>query len=766
MQFSQKKSLRGSVVTHRTRNARLYFSGRVRNVRATFSLALVACLILSFVGCKPQSTSSDRSARATQQRRISASSALIDFVTGQLNDLPSANTLELAPPSVVLDATSSRDGKDVMATIGNPPNVNTPLNNYLSVPNRNVDFQAAGIRPGDTLKCYLLPDAATRARLTETGEIDTNILAHEPIDLRVAQVVDRDALLIEGGLRIPVRIAKDLGSRLDKVVVDQLKQMGLPADFVLRQVEAMKDAGLTNTDGVPLPPEIVQVLPGTAWPFRIEIWRNRDDRMIDINDALGRYAARAEPPLGWEPTADASALALIVERLNQWIRSRSVPDDWAPDAVVDSLDKKVAEDNSLAKFISVDALRANQFADYEGRWIQEAIWLRDLSRWASGKQRDPLKRAAHLFDWTVRNVALTDDPRVEANRPWQALLYGRGTATQRAWVFAALCHQLRLPVVVLELPIEKSEPWLWCGLLEKGKLHLFDPQLGLAIPGNESEAETATIATLAQVQADDALLRALDLEDSPYPITAPIAKQAIANVVGDSFSLSWRASLLQKQFTGDGKLTLAARAQSIADDVAKLESVSSVQLWSKPFELLRRRLALGPKARQAIAVQFRPYAWRPRLWKARVLHLRGMLETAEQARRKANRRNDALYDAINDHRSAGQLYMHRTVRPPDDALASITGEKRGIYQRAKTDATYWLGMLQYEEASYRSARQWLEMMQGMEGAERYAEAANYNRARVLEALGQNDQAAELLRASSSPQRHGDRLRASRLTAKQ
>jgi len=670
-------------------------------------LVLAACLLPVLPGCWGEKPRENRSASAAQQRQISASSALIDFVTSQLNDLPSAIALELQPPVVVLDATTSLNRKDVLATLTPLPQTNLPLFNYLSVPEGNAGFERLAIKPGDTIKYYIEVDKGTKQRLEETGEFDGGMVTLEAFDLKVAQVISENAIRIAGGLNRPI-----------------------------------------------------------AEPHRIEIWRNLDDRMIEINDALGRYASRAEPPIGWEPTADASALGLIIERLNQWIRSRSPDKDWAPDAMLATLDPELANDKSLAKFLSPQALAANQFADHEGRWIQEAIWLRDISRWASGRRRDPLVRAANLFDWTVRNVTLSDDPRLQANRPWQALLYGRGTAAQRAWVFAALCEQLRLKVVVLELPIAAEQPWLWCGLLHEGKLWLFDPQLGLALPGAVQADEQPSVATLAEVQTNDDLLRKLDLESAPYPITASIAKQAAAYVVADGLSLSWRARLLQRQFTGDGKLTLSTRAQAIAEDAAKLDSVSEAKLWPVPFELLRRRLNLGPKTRQAVAIQFRPYAWRPWLWKARVLHLRGMLETAEEAKRKATRRNDALYDAVNDHRTAGQLYMHRLVRPSDDQLAKISDEKRRIYQRAKTDATYWLGLLQYEQQSYRSAQQWLQRMQAMPGADRYTDALNYNQARVLEALGEYDQAAELLNASESLQRHGDRLRAKRLAAKE
>src|SRR3990172_9778340 len=101
-------------------------------------------------------------------------------------------------------------------------------------------------------------------------------------------------------------------------------------------------------------------------------------------------------------------------------------------------------------------------------------------------------------------------------RPWELLLYGHGTAEQRAWVFALSCRQQGLDVVMLELP-EAGKPKFWLpALLSDGKLYLYDTRLGLPIPGRDGQG----VATLADLQADPALLRQLDLEDSAYPVTA------------------------------------------------------------------------------------------------------------------------------------------------------------------------------------------------------------------------------------------------------
>lgn len=73
--------------------------------------------------------------------------------------------------------------------------------------------------------------------------------------------------------------------------------------------------------------------------------------------------------------------------------------------------------------------------------------------------------------------------------------------------------------------------------------------------------------------------------------------------------------------------------------------------------------------------------------------------------------------------------MNPKVRPSDQKLAAQgSDEMRGIYVLAKRDATYWLGILQYEEGRYDRSASWLDNKILAGDA-----AAAYNRDRALEA---------------------------------
>ena len=712
----------------------------------TASRWIPLAVVLILVGCHDAGTPTNQSPAAFEaQRQASQSAALLRSAIARLGNLPYSIDLELTPPTVVLDSRSSLNGEDILATIDVTAGEPSGNLNQLTVRSENAGFLRRRIQSGDILKCFLVPDRESRERLSQTGDLSGAVLTHEALDFTVAQTLGPNSLRLSEGLRIPLRIAQELVTDLD------------PA-----RVAVLESKGVINDDGIFLPPEILQQLAGIAWPFKIEVWRVRDDKMQEIKVDLSQFANRGEPAFGWEPTGDRQEFDQLLQRLNQWTRSREQPSDWAPAAVLSTIDPQLRAGEPLAEYVSDDALRRKTFADYESRLLQEAIWVRDISRWAAGDRFDPVQRGAKLFDWVVRNVTLSDDLRVQTNRPWQTLLAGRGSAAQRAWVFASLCRQQQLPVAVIEIPLNDADPWVLCALLSEGELSLFDPQLGMPLPADDTGKQ---IATLAAVQQDEKLLRQLDLPDSKYPLTSATLEKVEFNVVAEPLALSWRAGELETQLRGENALVLQANTEELAAEFSKLDA-GAVKLWAQPFDFYRRRLKLGPRTRSALAIDFRPFAWRPLLWQARTLHFRGLFETEEEAREKAERKEDALYEAVNDHRSAAQRYSNRKVRPSDSRLAEVPREKRLVYQRAKVDATYWLGLLKYEQGAYKSSRQWLEYatLSKPEAAHR-SDGVVYNRARALEALQELAAAADLLAADTSLQQHGNRLRARQLRAR-
>lgn len=662
-------------------------------------VCVVSGLLLGMVGCKqsgPSSTAKGKSSSVLKaQRRASKNNTLFRSIVAQLNHLPESSRLALTPPTVLLDARNSVDGKDVLATLSRVPGAIGGPFNVVQVPAGNAGFKALGVAPGDTLKYFIDYDDETRARIEESGSAD--IYTWKAKDLTVAQVIDNNILLIAGGLS---------GEVLS--------------------------------------------------PTKIEIWRNVDDLMKEIDARLGRYAARRDPALSWQPTPDGKEIDQLTERLNQWLRQNRTAEPTATlsedfTALIATLPESLRTSKKLSPLLAKKERTVGRFHDYETRSVQGSTWIRDISRWAQGEQSTEQARATALFDWTVRNIQLLEPSETSPRFVWEILLHGQGDAAQRALIFTALCQQQSLPAVVVEVPLTESDsPYLLVGVAIDGGLVLFDPTLGLPLPGQEAD----TVATLKELQQKDALLRALDLPDSPYPLTSEALASVELRVVADPFALTDRAKRLDQKLTGENRLALTLDYKTM---VSILPEGESPVLWAFPFQVLADKFAVDRAVRNREVKSFLPYAWRPRLWKARTLHFRGIVsETVGDEG-----------EVVNDYRDAQRLYMHPRVRPTDKQLLRglDSDVKRDIYYSAKTSATYSLGLIAYEQGKFANAAQWLDNSSlASEWGKPLADGVRYNRARVYEALGEWEQAAKLLEADESPQQHGNQLRALRLRA--
>lgn len=462
----------------------------------------------------------------------------------------------------------------------------------------------------------------------------------------------------------------------------------------------------------------------------------------------------------------------VVDRLNQWIRTQELPADWSPDPLVATLPQP------LAQLPEVRALDKLEFLRSDGESLQEAIWLRDLSGWARGKQLGDLERAEHLFDWVVRNIQLEPDATAEGtpipNLPWEALLFGRGTATDRAWVFVRLARQHRIDAVVLALPSEDDDaanggPKLWAvGVLNDAKLYLFDPALGLPIPGPDgvTRKEDGSLdirpATLDQVVENDALLRQLDLDaEHPYPVRAEQLDGVVAMVEGAPAALSARMQLVESHLAGQQKVMLTTRPSVVVERVKTVPGLADVRLWTWPYEVLRQR---GKLAAEVVAQRNEALApflagRNSRLWRARVLHLKGEFTGPEcatfyyQEARMADRRLAEIRIAAED------------VDNPKEAERLRRAFEAG--KQAERDASYWMGLIENELGNNEAAldyyvRRTLEV--SPDGP--WTTGALYNTGRTFESLGRPDEAADVYRSDrDAPDYHGRALRAKWLAPK-
>lgn len=473
----------------------------------------------------------------------------------------------------------------------------------------------------------------------------------------------------------------------------------------------------------------------------------------------------------------------IVERLNQWASVQTPPAGWRPDPLLETLPEPLRELPMLAE---LDAL---QFPRYDGSVLQQAVWMRNVARWARGEKLDDLTRAMRLFDWTVRNIQLDsfEEPSAEAGAtlgrlPWETLLLGHGDVLERAWVYIELLRQEGIDAAMLALPRKEAaassdalRAWA-IGVLIEDEVFLFDPVLGLPIPGPDgvyldSDGRLAIRpATLDEAASDPEVLKRLALDEStPYPIGSDDLDGAVVLIAAGPSELSQRMALVESHLAGEQKLVLTVDASGQGERFAATPRIAGARLWTKPYITLAQQLLLGdnPQAVQHRFAEMAPFHVGPDapLWKARILHFKGEFVGENgatqyyQLARPPNSQLAAFADMF--YRSL------KTAQPEaNDAELRQMAEQRAamekpVFVRAKQNASYWLGLLAYEQEVYPAAIDYLAtrtLEASPDGP--WTHGARYNLARTFEAAGELDRAVSQLASDPlSPSRHGNLLRA-------
>ncbi len=445
-----------------------------------------------------------------------------------------------------------------------------------------------------------------------------------------------------------------------------------------------------------------------------------------------------------------------LERLNQWLRSQRFDPDWQSDPLVAQLPE------AFQQLPMVRSLRQPRFVAFDANHLQEVVLLSSVAKVARGDEIDDLARAQRLFDWVVRNVQVEPAPPTGApfpiHLPRQVVVMGRGTVEERAWTFLLLARQQGLDAVVIAVPGAGTldPPRLWVVALVSGsELYLFDPRLGLPLPGPDGQG----VATLRQVVADDALLRQLDVEaDAPYPFTAELAGQALALIEASPSYLCQRMAMVENHLSGDNRLVLSMRPTALAQRLASLGQLAQVGVWAFPYEQLSRVLERPfqeATIREAMRYRLDNLPVKPQdfrtpmvaLQRARIFHLKGK------------------YVSEGPEPSANALYQLARPTTVDIELAKLSPEAREAVVRAKQDATYWLGLVAYERGDYATAIDYLKdrtLETWPDGP--WTSGARVNLARCYEALGQAADAVAWYRADQSLERPGSLVRAKRLLA--
>ncbi len=525
----------------------------------------------------------------------------------------------------------------------------------------------------------------------------------------------------------------------------------------------------------------------------MELVRTISDRIRTIASerAVSRRVATDSLLASWP---EPQMLGDAVGRLNEWAKTQEKPVDWKLDPLVAALPP------NLAKLPMVRSLDRLEFTSYDGFMLMEAVWLRDLSNWARGKTSDELTQARNLFDWTVRNIqldpTLADDIAHIPQFPWETLFLGHGTAEERAWTYILLLRQQGIDAAMLGLPMREGKDGAgqgrggsptvvpWCAAVsigegDKKQLYLFDPHLGLPIPASKSTGPNPLPATLEQVVADPHLLDRLDVDaDQPYWAKKGDLKHVAVMVEASPLYVSQRGRVMESRMAGPQKVVLGTnptvQGERIKAAAGSLTKTAEIRLWTLPYTTLERRLDLEPELVCRRLRSFLRFFVMPTLYKGRILHIKGRFFAESEAVALYQQSRPSENELGERH---NEIYKHwyaliresilRSGEPPsrkvdETAIVNATAQTEIMMlalREAKYDASYWLGLVQYEggdRETYRSAADYFtaRTLRALPGGP-WTHGAHYNLGRCYEALDQPSEALEEYQAAGDP---GSRVR--------
>ncbi len=274
-----------------------------------------------------------------------------------------------------------------------------------------------------------------------------------------------------------------------------------------------------------------------------------------------------------------------VQQLNEHLNRH--PDDRPP--ALSAAERELLTNRFGVETDELAEVENPAFTLLDAHYLEQCTFLRDIARGLQVEELPPAERAAAAFRWVVREVRLRE--RAGTVLPVGSVLRrGSGSALERASVLVDLLEQLGVPgclVTVTAGEQEQGPPMLWCaGAVVDKDVLLFDPRLGLPVPGPDGKG----VATLAQVRAKPELVQALNVDDKlRYDITPARAKRAEIYLATPLSALAPRQRWLQARLALPGRLALGVDVVPLVERLEALlkaagASTATVKAWNPVSE--------------------------------------------------------------------------------------------------------------------------------------------------------------------------------------
>ena len=243
----------------------------------------------------------------------------------------------------------------------------------------------------------------------------------------------------------------------------------------------------------------------------------------------------------------------------------------------------------LEDYLRLLKIDGTVFLPQDADYLRSVVWLRDVFTWAKGPKQDDLTVVKSLFDWTVKNIVLSDPlptpMGLVSQLEWQTLLLGQGSPMDRAIIFIELLRQHKLDAFVARPDGElRSDFPFVVGVCCENEVYLFDVALGLPFAAASDVAlddkaglVVNKVATLRDVAENDAILRRFDLPERPYAATSEDFKRVLAYVPSTPFQVSSRMIPLEQGFSGNVNTVLSTPFDVQQERIARFDGIAGVK---------------------------------------------------------------------------------------------------------------------------------------------------------------------------------------------
>jgi hypothetical protein len=399
--------------------------------------------------------------------------------------------------------------------------------------------------------------------------------------------------------------------------------------------------------------------------------------------------------------------------LTEW-RKSSGDEEIAPHSLPDELATLLAPDTQAD-------LESVQFSSSDLVHLRDCALSRTQARRFDAATGSEADRVTAICRYVSRTICLSKElieagDTVPPRSIFGSFLFGEGTPADRAVAVASLARELKLDTALLLPPTNASPASETAAvdslvlIIDGRSVFVFDPLLAQLITSpNHPNPWKRTAATLAEILADESLLRQYDAPGREYAWTVERIKASYLSPIGNASLWSARMARLQSQLTGDDSL---AASDPLGD------SGESPGAWSRIRTAVKDHLpAVKPfvwnlPQRQLAAGSLRSSAATPRLeGRVNVLNLRFTVGEGDQEQKRIARFERSLLrgrlaelsgetgEAIGRYTEARTTYL---VAPPS-AGGTIAGgpvvdetQARDYLLEAKDAAEFWTIQCQFD----------------------------------------------------------------------